>query len=297
MIKKFLDHLRFNRNYSEETIRSYSTDLKQLEKFIKEKSISCFTKADAQNLREFTAFLFKQKYGKTTIRRKISTLKSFYKYLVRNAYISNNPTDTLLIPKKEKKLPNTYTVDGVFRLLDSIDTQTFKGKLHKALLELMYSCGLRVSEVSNAEINGFDFNKGYLRIIGKGNKERMIPVGEKSIQAIRDYLEAPEYLQVRSKVKSRPIPLFINEAGRKVNTKYIYNLVKKQSMLSGNGLELSPHSVRHSFATHLLNNGADLRSIQEMLGHSSLSTTQQYTHLNVNKLMDVYDKAHPFSKK
>jgi len=301
MIEKFLDYLKYNRNYSDETIRSYALDLRQFSDFLgkaeKEEKEKLLLTATQLTLRAFVTSLFKQNYGKSTIRRKISTLKSFYKYLVRNSYIDDNPADILIVPKKEKKLPKVLTVDGMFRLLDSVEEEEPKGKFHLAMLELMYSCGLRVSEVRSANIHELDSKKGFIRITGKGNKERMIPVGKKAIKAVQAYLQTEEFAQARSKSDEKPLPLFINAKGKRVSVKYIHSLVKKQSMLSANGTEFSPHSIRHSFATHLLNGGADLRSIQEMLGHSSLSTTQQYTHLNVGKLMEVYDNNHPFNKK
>jgi len=249
-------------------------------------------------IRKYLSFLHR-KNKKSSIARKISTLRSFYKYLVREQVIPSNPAKSISTPKVEKTLPTTLTVDEAFRLMESpktIPEKLFregsreKGLRDRAILELLYSSGLRVGELVGLNSNQLDLDLGIVRVMGKGRKERIVPVGVKAIEVLKTYLEERGILNGEE-------PIFINSLGGRLTARSVGRLIKKYSRHSGIFRKVSPHSLRHTFATHLLDAGADIREIQEMLGHSSLSTTQRYTHVSMGKLMEVYDKAHPRSFK
>jgi integrase/recombinase XerC len=253
-------------------------------------------KVDRIIIRKYLSFLHR-KNKKSSIARKISTLRSFFKYLVREQMISSNPAKSVSSPKVEKTLPTTLTVDEAFRLMES--PKSISGKpspersrekrlRDQAILELLYSSGLRVSELVGLNSNYLDLDLGIVRVMGKGRKERIVPVGVKAIEVLQAYLEE------RGMVEGEE-PIFINSLGGRLTARSVGRLIKKYSRHSGIFRRVSPHSLRHTFATHLLDAGADIREIQEMLGHSSLSTTQRYTHVSMGKLMEVYDKAHPRS--
>jgi len=253
-------------------------------------------KVDRIIIRKYLSFLHR-KNKKSSIARKISTLRSFFKYLVREQMISSNPAKSVSSPKVEKTLPTTLTVDEAFRLMESPKSISEKpspeGSREKslrdqAILELLYSSGLRVSELVGLNSNQLDLDLGIVRVMGKGRKERIVPVGLKAIEVLKAYLEE------RGMVEGEE-PIFINSLRGRLTARSVGRLVKKYSRHSGIFRKISPHSLRHTFATHLLDAGADIREIQEMLGHSSLSTTQRYTHVSMGKLMEVYDKAHPRS--
>lgn len=303
LINQFIQYLSSERNASPQTRRSYLNDLEEFRSFLRQSKDdhSPFLKEEVKKIdritiRMYLGFLHK-KNRKSSVARKISTLRSFFKYLLKEGIVSTNPAKSVSTPKVEKPLPSTLSVDEVFRLIESPkgikpkkeSNFSKKGLLRdKAILELLYSSGLRVSELVGLNINQLDLDLGFVRVIGKGRKERIVPVGEKAIEAIRTYL----------KERGNPegeVPLFINKRGGRLSTRSVGRLVKRYSISSGIFRKVSPHSLRHSFATHLLDGGADIREIQEMLGHSSLSTTQRYIHISLGKLMEVYDKTHPRS--
>jgi len=252
-------------------------------------------KADRIAIRKYLSFLHR-KNKKSTIARKISTLRSFFKYLVKEKVVPFNPAKGVSTPKVEKTLPTTLTVDEAFRLMESpnrvsekpVEGLRKKGLRDRAILELLYSSGLRVSELVGLNSNQLDLDLGIVRVMGKGRKERIVPVGVKAIEATKSYLEE------RGMVRGDG-PIFVNSLGGRLTARSVGRLIKKYTKHSGIFRKVSPHSLRHTFATHLLDAGADIREIQEMLGHSSLSTTQRYTHVSMGKLMEVYDKAHPRS--
>ena len=301
-IQQFIHYLSVEKNASPHTCRCYRRDLEAFEDFLKNSGIHLtpggdvkIKKVDRIAIRKYLSFLHR-KNKKSSIARKISTLRSFFKYLVREQLIPSNPAKTVSTPKVEKTLPTTLTVDEAFRLMESPQSISGKssngskerGLRDRAILELLYSSGLRVSELVGLNSNQLDLDLGIVRVMGKGRKERIVPVGVKAIDALKAYLEE------RGMLKGDE-PIFINSSGGRLTARSVGRLIKKYTRHSNIFRKVSPHSLRHTFATHLLDAGADIREIQEMLGHSSLSTTQRYTHVSMGKLMEVYDKAHPRS--
>jgi integrase/recombinase XerC len=304
LIYQFIHYLSVEKNASPHTCRCYQRDLKGFEDFLKSSGVhvspageAAIEKADRIAIRKYLGFLHR-KNKKSSIARKISTLRSFFKYLVKEQVVPFNPAKGVSTPKVEKTLPTTLTVDEAFRLMESpnrvsakpLEGSKEKGLRDRAILELLYSSGLRVSELVGLNSNQLDLDLGIVRVMGKGRKERIVPVGVKAIEATKSYL------QERRMVKGDG-PIFVNSLGGRLTARSVGRLIKKYTRHSGIFRKVSPHSLRHTFATHLLDAGADIREIQEMLGHSSLSTTQRYTHVSMGKLMEVYDKAHPRSFK
>ncbi len=305
LLHAYADYLRHYRNYSEQTLRNYQNDIVQFQIFLLTGEISPLRrdtplddalKATALDVRSFFATLFRLRYAKSSIRRKASSLSSFYRFLVRSRYRTDNPTDTLVLPKLNRHLPSVFSVDGAGRLIDSAKGDGYKEKLERAVLELLYGCGLRVSELCSLNAGDVHEAERIVRVVGKGRKERIVPLGRKAMEALSEYRKDTGYQERVRKNKEKQVPLFFGIRGKRLSERSAFAFVKRLSVASGNGGEFSPHSLRHSFATHLLSSGADLRSIQEMMGHASLSTTQRYTHLDVGYLVKVYDKAHPFTK-
>lgn len=301
LINQFIQYLTSEKNASPNTCRSYLRDLEEFRNFIRGAGtdtshlmIKEIQKIDKLLIRRYLSFLHR-KNRKSSVSRKLSTLRSFFKYLLREGIVSSNPAKKVSTPKVEKLLPSTLTVDEAFRLIESpkLKSNENGSKFSKegilrdiAIMELLYSSGLRVSELVGLNINQLDFDLGLVRVMGKGRKERIVPVGRKAIDALKIYLKERKDLDGGG-------PLFINRRGGRLSARSVGRLIKKYSLVSGIYRRISPHTLRHSFATHLLNGGADIREIQEMLGHSSLSTTQRYIHLSLDKLMEVYDRAHP----
>jgi integrase/recombinase XerC len=301
-IQQFTNYLSLEKNASPHTCRCYRKDLEGFEGFLKNSGMYLnsagvveIEKVDRLAIRKYMSFLHR-KNKKSSIARKISTLRSFFKYLIREQVISSNPAKSVSTPKVEKTLPTTLTVDEAFRLMESPKSIPEKSSdvakenrlRDRAILELLYSSGLRVSELVGLNLNQLDSDLGIARVMGKGRKERIVPVGGKAIEAVKAYLEDRGVFRGED-------PIFINSFGGRLTTRSVGRLIKKYTRHSGIFRKVSPHSLRHTFATHLLDAGADIREIQEMLGHSSLSTTQRYTHVSMGKLMEVYDKAHPRS--
>jgi len=301
LIHQFIHYLSTERNASPHTCRCYLNDLKEFENFLKSSVKDLFhgedmamKRVDRMAIRRYLSFLHR-KNKKSSIVRKISTLRSFFKYLMREKLVSSNPIKNISTPKVEKPLPTALTVDEAFRLMespkDSPKKSSSNGKLRDcAILELLYSSGLRVGELVGLNANQLDLDLGIVRVMGKGKKERIVPIGSKAVEALKAYIEGRGELEGED-------PLFINRRGGRLSARSIGRLIKKYTKSSSIFRKISPHSLRHSFATHLLDAGADIREIQEMLGHASLSTTQRYIHLSPGKLMEVYDKAHPRSFK
>ncbi|MEJ2658191.1 MAG: tyrosine-type recombinase/integrase, partial [Desulfobacterales bacterium] len=241
-------------------------------------------------IRGYLGFLYK-KNKKVTISRKLSAIRSFFRFLVKHGVILDNPLDLILTPKQKKTIPVYLPVDDIFRLLDSIKTDTLTGIRNRAIFETLYSSGIRVSELEGLNVFDVDFKKYLIRVMGKGSKERIVPVGEKAINAVMDYRKR---LQAETGIgEDENTPLFLNKNQGRLTSRSIARILEKTAKECGLLIPVSPHALRHTFATHMLDAGADLRVVQELLGHRSLSTTQKYTHVSVDRLMETYDKAHP----
>lgn len=299
-IKKFTEYLVVEKNASPHTITSYLNDLTQFSRFLKESGHSCdndgkiqFDKIDKTAIRSFMSFLYGQSNSGSTMCRKLAALSSFFQFFCREGEIKINSAKAIPSPKKIDKLPVFLSVDEMFKLLDLPVKNTFTGTRDRAMLEIFYCTGIRVSELAGLRIDTLQIDTGVLKVLGKGKKERMLPFGETAVKALNDYIIFREQKIFEKKAEAPPKEVFLNARGQGLTVRGIRKIVDKYTRQNGFSFPISPHSIRHSFATHMLEGGADLRSIQEMLGHSSLSTTQKYTHLTVDSLMETYDKAHP----
>jgi len=303
LIGKFLEHLRVETNASVHTLRSYATDLEQFRSFLLSKDFSIdeksgdvsVEKVDHLAIRAYLSHLYRS-HKKSSLARKLAAQRSFFRYLVEEGFLAQNPAEIVATPKQEKPLPTFLPVDEVFSLLETPDRSTTWGARDRAILETLYSCGIRVSELTGLSEGDVDFSLGILKVYGKGRKERIVPIGEKALAAIREYLPQRDRILGGLGHKGRGSPLFINARGGRLTSRSVARILHKYILKCGLLRKVSPHALRHSFATHLLDAGADLRAIQELLGHVSLSTTQRYTHVSVDKLMEVYDRAHPRAK-
>lgn len=286
-IEEFIDYLRYEKKYSENTIASYQNDLKKAYIFFK-KDFKDLSKKDIQNYIQSLS----KKESASSVSRTISTLKSFYKFLQINRYTKNNPLGTISNPKTIKKLPKVLSEKEVDKLLD-INLKTHFDYRNKAMLELMYSSGLRVSELINLKVNDIDLKNASVRIFGKGSKERIVPLDDYAIEALDNYIK---YHRKSLFKHGENNYLFLNNHGNKMTRQGFFKILQKIAKEKNIKSELSPHTLRHSFATHLLKHGADLRSIQELLGHSDISTTQIYTHITSERLQKNYEEFHPHGK-
>ena len=277
--------LKYERNYSVHTIRAYMNDLTDFEDFLIDSSTE-IEKVNSKIINLYSLNLY-TKNSKSTVSRKLTTLRSFFNFMVRKGNLKQNPANLIPLPKKEKELPVFLSVDEVFKLIDSIDQEGILPLRDLAIIELLYSSGLRVSELTNIKVLDIDHRENFVKVSGKGNKERVVPFGSNAREVIL------QYLRRRIELKPKDDFLFLNSRGSGLTTRSIERIVKKYGILSGISKKISPHALRHTFATHLLGGGADLRSIQELLGHSSLSTTQRYTHTSIEQIMKIYDKTHP----
>ncbi len=285
-VDKFMRYLEVERDVSAHTLRAYRKDLEDFFEYVKTEP----DKIDMIDVRGFIAEQIKEGLNKTTVSRRLASIRSFFKFLCREGYIKSNPAKLVPNPKLPKLLPRFLSVDDVFSLVEKPEGIGFIPVRDKAILELLYSSGPRVSELSGLNIDDLNI-KGYLiKIRGKGKKERIVPVGSKAIDAIKSYMIE------RMLLKSKDRALFLNRMGTRLTDRGVRRIVVKYAKALTISGQIGPHTLRHTFATHLLQGGADLRVIQELLGHSSLSTTQKYTHLDITHLMDIYDKAHPFAR-
>ncbi len=287
LINEFIDYLRFEKKYSENTIDSYKRDLQKANNYLK-KDLTKLTKKDIQTYIQTLS----KKESTNSVSRCISTLKSFYKFLQLNKYSTNNPLITITNPKSAKKLPKVLTEEEINTLLD-ISLKTDFDYRNKAMLELMYSSGLRVSELINLNVNDIDLKNASVRIFGKGSKERIVPLDDYALEALTNYIL---YHRTSLFKHGENNYLFLNNHGNKMTRQGFFKILQKIAKEKGIKSELSPHTLRHSFATHLLKHGADLRSIQELLGHSDISTTQIYTHITSDRLQKNYKEFHPHGK-
>jgi integrase/recombinase XerC len=299
----FLEHLSRERNLSAQTVRAYEMDLRQMELFAAERlgrKLITVQDITVQMIRGFVAS-GQKRWQKTSQGRKLSALRSFFRYLNEKGFMDGNPAEGIPYPRTRSKLPGFLGIDTLFHFLDSLreaahqEGSSWRRWRNWALFETAYSSGLRVSELVGLNGPDLDAETGMVRVLGKGGKERVVPIGDKALQSIRGYLEV---LQSQSpKAGSGQSALFRNARGGRLTTRSVHRILKSELERCGVWQQISPHGLRHSFATHLLNSGADLRAIQEMLGHASLSTTQRYTHVHMEHLMKVYDGAHPRSRK
>ena len=303
LIVQFIGYLREQKGYSLHTVRNYRSDLEQFYLFLAARGSSAIGKGsdpgtedvDARVIREYLGSLY-DRLTKKSIARKLSAVRSFFVYLEKKGLIKENPAADIATPKLEKYIPAYLPVDEIFRLLERPEREKPLGLRDLAILEVLYSCGIRVSELEGLNTSSIDFKERLVRVLGKGDKERIVPIGRHALKAVGQYMEAVRSMRKKGLHDSGQEPLFINFRGRRLTARSIGRIVKKYVMESGLDSDISPHSLRHTFATHLLDGGADLRSVQELLGHESLSTTQKYTHVSLDRLMEVYDKAHPRSR-
>jgi integrase/recombinase XerC len=333
IVDEFLNYLNFERHFSPHTAKCYAADLQQFCQFLSADTSSagstdtaprvsvsfggaapasqstpvaattttatlsavqqCLLKVDPEEVRRFLMFLDSKDYSKSTTARKLATLRSFYKFCLRRGYVANNPLTSIRTPKQEKRLPKYLELDQILKLLQAPDDSTLLGSRDRAMLEVMFSTGVRVSELVDLGVADVDFMGECVRVRGKGRKERISPVSPSALSALRRFLEIrnqdPRALQFDQET------LFINKHGRRLSTRSVRRKLDKYLLEAGLDPSISPHTLRHSFATHMLNNGADLRSVQELLGHQSISTTQTYTQLINKKIKQSYQDAHPRS--
>jgi integrase/recombinase XerC len=285
-IEKYIRYLEVEKAVSDHTVRAYKKDLEEFSEYVKTEP----EKIDMIDVRGFIADQIKKGLNKITVSRRLSSIRSFFKFLYREGYIRSNPAKLVPNPKIPKPLPRFLSVDDVFSLIERPEGMGFISARDKAILELLYSSGLRVSELSGLNIDDVNIRECLVKIKGKGRKERIVPVGSKAIDAIKSY--TIERILLKNKDKA----LFLNRNGTRLTDRGVRRIVVKYARATAMSGKIGPHILRHSFASHLLQGGADLRVIQELLGHSSLSTTQKYTHLDITHLMDIYDRAHPLAR-
>jgi len=320
--RDFLNYLNFEKRFSEHTAKCYSADLKQFGNFllglaqkqssqpqqhpattqdtstpalataVRSKVDQQFISADVNNLRAYMGYLNEQQYSRATIARKLATIRSFYKFLVKRGQVSANPVSVIRTPRQEKKLPHFLEYEEVKRLLEAPPVNNWLGARDKAILETLYSTGIRVSELVALNMDDIDFLGEVVHVRGKGKKERIAPISTSALQIIQHYMEFRNK-RAQSSTNFDSKVLFVNKHGGRLSTRSVRRKMDKYLKMAGLDPSISPHTLRHSFATHMLNNGADLRSVQELLGHQSLSTTQIYTHLTTSKIKEIYENSHP----
>ncbi|MCK9391277.1 MAG: tyrosine recombinase XerC [Syntrophales bacterium] len=299
-IKSFGFHLEMERNLSPQTCRAYLSDLRDFSGFMEGQHLDGISREkkdledfDQLHLRIYLANLYKRRLQKASIARKLAAMNTFFRYVIREGIIGVNPLAGVSAPRKDLLMPRHLSVDEVFDLLGDRFADDVKGMRARAILEIFYSTGIRLSELTALNREDVDFEQALIRVCGKGRKERIVPVGIPALKALKDYLEKRGSLKEDGGPDDRKGPLITGRNNERINPRTVERIVDKYMRMSGNQKKISPHALRHSFATHLLDAGADLRSIQEMLGHESLSTTQRYTSVSVGRLMEIYDKSHP----
>jgi integrase/recombinase XerC len=315
-VQEFISYLKFEKHFSDYTARCYSADLEQYATHLigpeqsgttanyndgggtatavetARKVDQLLLAADVDTLRGYMVALNDHQYSKSTLARKLATLRSFYKFLVKRRHLTSNPVSTIKTPKQEKKLPKFLDYAQIQKLLTTPPSDCWLGARDRAMMETMYSAGLRVSELVSLNLDDVDFLSEVIHIRGKGKKERLCPIGSRALQSIQHYLEFRSR-RMESDPNFDGKVLFANKHGKRLSTRSVRRKMDKYLMEAGLDPAISPHTLRHSFATHMLNNGADLRSVQELLGHQSLSTTQIYTHVTTSRMKEQYQNAHP----
>jgi len=284
LVPAFLRYLAAERGASAHTLRSYAADLAELQTFLRGARVPGLAAADARVLRGYLAWLHGRGLAKSSIARKLASVRSCYRFLARRELVAANPARQLASPRLPRRLPSVLPKDESKDLLDAPSEDTLAGRRDRALLELLYASGVRVAECCGLDLEDLDRRHGTVRVMGKGRKERVVPVGEIALEALDAYLD---------RRGGGNGPLFRNARGTRLSTRSVHSIVRRRARAAGLARRVTPHTLRHTFATHLLGEGADLRFIQELLGHSRLSTTQRYTHVSPEHLMKVYDAAHP----
>ncbi|CAN5698957.1 tyrosine recombinase XerC [soil metagenome] len=300
-LAQFFDHLRYERNVSEHTLRNYRSDLSQFLDYLSpadrrtgKRNAPVLHEIDHITIREWLSTLHSAQKKKASVARKLAALRTFFQFLVREGVIELNPAKLVSTPRLEKKLPKHLSIEEAITFIETPDTKTDLGKRDRAMLELMYATGVRVSELTKMNLSDIDFKDKLIRVTGKRRKERIIPFGDPAREALKSYLGVRERFLNNAAVSQRePEVVFLNYQGTRITTRSVGRMVGKYIRICAGMHDISPHALRHSFATHLLDSGADLRDIQELLGHARLSSTQIYTHVSMEKLIKVYDKAHP----
>ncbi|HEX9284466.1 MAG TPA: tyrosine recombinase XerC [Nitrospirales bacterium] len=291
-VRSFLTYLKIERDASPHTLRSYEADLRQFREFLRtlhKGSVPAPAAIDSYAVRSFLAARASVGDAKSSLGRKLATVRSLFKYLGREGIVTHSPAATVITPKKEQRLPRVLSADDATRLMENPQTTRPRSARDQAILEVLYSSGVRVAELVGLNVEDVDLEAGAATVMGKGRKERVVLLGDKAVEAVRAYLKnAGGY--------AGKTPLIRNSRGGRLTARSVERIVAEQCRALENFPTMTPHTLRHSFATHLLDGGADLRAIQEMLGHASLSTTQQYTHVALDRLMETYDKAHPRAK-
>lgn len=307
LLNAFIDFLSTEKGYSDNTCRAYARDLEGfIAYFVANRALAVTGDDDEAGMiddsaadmdrisnlmiRGYLADLHRQGLKKTSMARKLSAVRSFFKFLEKHGVISGNPAETVLTPKQDKPIPNYLSVDDVFRLLDSVKTDNITGKRDRAILETLYSTGIRVSELVGLNLPDVDFSGKTVRVTGKGNKERIVPIGKAALAAILAYREN---LDTRGVAVNHRGALFLNKNKGRLSARSVARMLDGAARRAGLTVPVAPHDLRHSFATHMLDAGLDLRMVQELLGHRQLSTTQRYTHVSIDRLMAAYDQAHP----
>lgn len=284
-------YLKLEKNLSDNTSEAYMHDLKLLAQFISEHYAVLPEQVEMKHIEGFLADLYDKKHNRTSMARILSGVRSFFNYLLLNDRIEISPTEMVESPKMNRKLPDVLSLEEIRRILDAIDLSTPQGHRNRAMIETLYSCGLRVSELVNLRLSDLFFDDGFLRVTGKGDKQRLVPVSGEAVRQINLYLEQRKHLPQDSKHKDC---VFLNNKGRQLSRVMIYLVIKDAVQAAGITKEVSPHTFRHSFATHLVQGGADIRVVQEMLGHESIATTEIYTHLNKEYLHQTL-QSHPLA--
>jgi integrase/recombinase XerC len=308
-IEQYLAHLRYQRDASPHTLRNYASDLHQFHHYLthapggEPRPEPELEQIDNLTIREFLGVLYQRRNRKSSVARKLATLRSFMKYLAGQGVIPTNPAKNVASPKQEKRLPEHLTADSVTELLDAPHACSELDIRDQAILELFYATGIRVSELVGLDRDDLDIEGGFIRVLGKGRKERIVPFGRKAAEALQAYIEVRRNLGAKysgagePKADTASDAIFLNCRGGRLTTRGVAVIVDRHVARLAQRLRVHPHTLRHTFATHMLNAGADLRAIQELLGHESLSTTQKYTHVSTEQLVRVYRACHPRAKK
>lgn len=292
-VRNFLEYLEVERNYSSNTIRSYEADLHQFIAYLDSIRIHSLNDVRKTTLRAYLSSMLEAEMSRKSVARKIASLRSFFRYARRRKIVTTNPTLTLVTPKLEKKLPSYLDESATNRLFDSVDVKTPEGRRDAAILELFYSTGMRLSELINLDLCDVDLSGGAVKVTGKGSKQRILPVGRRAIGALEGYLDDRVRVFLKGDVLRKEPAFFLMSKGTRFYPQAVIRMVKKYIGKISEIEKQSPHVIRHTFATHLLNRGADLRAVKELLGHESLSTTQVYTHVSTEQLKKVYRLSHP----
>ncbi|GHT46620.1 tyrosine recombinase XerC [Endomicrobiia bacterium] len=284
-IDAFEKYLIAGRNFSQHTLRAYSKDMRDFLFFLQKKQLHTF-EVGKYDIREFLEELNKKTLSKATLTRKFSSLRTFYKFLIINNLVKKNPLENMSGPKKDKKVPSFLTENEIQALFNLADTKL----RDRVMIELLYSCGLRIEELMSLNLKDIDFILNTVTVIGKGRKQRIVPIGNKALSVIRDYINERHSMGLPYDVRS---PVFLSDHTKRLDQRSARRILHRWFVKAGFTKKVSPHTLRHTFATHMLDRGCDLRSVQEMLGHKNLSTTQIYTHVTIESLKKVYEKAHP----